>query len=185
MYFGEFEIRNNRISSYKSNSAHVVIPEGIIGFCDSVFEDKKEIRTIELPSTFKSIEGWQIDGCNGIEDIVINHNNPYIVNINGCIYSKDGGTLIFYPPYLCEETFEIPEFVYEIGEEAFYHSSVKKIICSSGLKKINKYAFYCCPKLSEIIISDTVSEIHTESFYDCSALAAVKLPQYATLIIDR
>lgn len=63
------------------------------------------------------------------------------------------------------ETVVIPSSVKTIGTEAFgVVDCLKNVILNEGLEKIEKYAFYDCPLLTEIKLPDSLSSIAMSAF---------------------
>ncbi|MCH5328478.1 MAG: leucine-rich repeat protein [Coprobacter sp.] len=66
--------------------------------------------------------------------------------------------------------------VTEIGEDAFYKSTITDIVLPESLKIIRNFAFGYSSQLQECIIPDNVSVITQNAFYRCISLSYVKLP---------
>ena len=177
-----FKIQDSILKMYHGINKHVVIPEGVMEIGDEAFEDNQFIQVLEVPSTLVKIDAWLFYGCSCLKDIIISPDNPYMTKIDNCIYSNDKTTLLLYPPYLKAEKFIIPDFVKEIGKMAFYRSSVKTVICNSGLETIDEQAFFSCEKLEKIYISDTVTEIGDEAFFNCESLTRINIPGKVKII---
>ncbi|MCI9140968.1 leucine-rich repeat domain-containing protein [bacterium 1XD42-8] len=94
---------------------------------------------------------------------------------------------------LGEEVFEavyeviLPDSLYEIGEEAFFGSTVKKVHMGEGIKKIGQSAFKDCYLLEEVrtphsqeglsSLPHSIEEIGAEAFRDCWSLRGMELPK--------
>ena len=183
MKSGDFVIKNNIVFEYNGSDEHVVLPEGVKRFDSDAFEDNTKIKSIYLPSTFEPIEGWMIYGCSSLKSIEVAENNPYMTKSDECIYSKDKTVLLLYPQYLTNKIFKTPSFVKEIAVCAFYHSAVQRVICGSGLERLNESSFDQCYALKEIILPDTLNEIRTDAFTGCNPDLRVSIPGKATLLV--
>ena len=92
------------------------------------------------------------DGIHGnyqnLSEISVSEENNYFRSIDGALYSKDRKTLIYFPAALNISTFEIPEGVTEISDNAFYGAKfVKEIKISKTLKNINENSFSMCDSI--------------------------------------
>lgn len=70
----------------------------------------------------------------------------------------------------------IPEGVKEIGDLAFFMSSIERIVLPSTVKKIGECAFCYCKNLKEVVLSDGIAHLGVCMFQDCNALVSVKVP---------
>ena len=76
------------------------------------------------------------------------------------------------------ETFEIPNGINEIGENAFFGcSSFKSIIIPDSVTVINEGAFAHCTSLTSISIPKSVSKIHGAAFYGCTSLRSIHISE--------
>ena len=97
------------------------------------------LKTLKLPSTFKVTEfgpdnimcseSGKDQVCyntlsvglyiyNGIKEVIVSEDNPYLKSIDGCVYSKDGSTL-WYVPLQKTGTLNIPEGTTTIARGSF------------------------------------------------------------------
>lgn len=69
----------------------------------------------------------------------------------------------------------IPEGVYDIGVEAFYHCvNLDSVSLPASLQLLSPYAFSECAALKSVIIPQNVAQIGYGAFMDCSALECVR-----------
>lgn len=94
--------------------------------------------------------------------IEVPENNPYLITIDGVIYSKDKRKLISYSREKEEKSFTIPEEVEEIGS----------------------YAFVRCHYLTDIKIPKKVNMIQDNTFYNCISLCNVLFLSEDTITIQ-
>ena len=64
--------------------------------------------------------------------------------------------------------------VYSIGSEALSSSTVESIVISSGIEKIDWFAFKNCPSLSSVSIPDTVISIGYGAFDNASSSFVIR-----------
>ena len=96
------------------------------------FDEAYNLRSIILPSNVKSIGKWVFRNCGNLKSIIIAENNEHYKSIDGVLYSKDGSSLVRYPPDKAGKSFVIPNTV----------------------KNIEEGAFYACNNLAEIIVDE-------------------------------
>lgn len=69
----------------------------------------------------------------------------------------------------------LPAKISDIGEGAFAASSLKSIVIPEGVAKIDNYAFYGCPDLTEVALPTSLQEIGKGAFGNCLSLKSVDL----------
>ena len=134
-----------------------------------------------------------IDGELIIPDTVVSNGKTYVVTAIGNNVFKDNSTIT---------TVVIPSSVTQIGDSAFYGSSITSVviggtevpapnntatrrIVSEGICcSIGAYAFANCKKLTEINFPECVSAIGEGAFKDCSALTTINSKMQNPPIID-
>ena len=67
--------------------------------------------------------------------------------------------------------------VYSIGSDALSSASVESIVISSGIEKIDWFAFKGCPSLVSVSIPDTVSSIGYGAFDGASSSFVIRCPR--------
>ena len=72
-------------------------------------------------------------------------------------FEIDGTTLKRYVGY--EEVVTVPDFITELGEEAFSYTPVKKVILPEGLKEIRSYCFSDCADLEDITLPASLENL--------------------------
>ncbi|MBO7090070.1 MAG: leucine-rich repeat domain-containing protein [Lentisphaeria bacterium] len=104
-------------------------------------------------------------------------------------YCYSSGLTLKYPwlkPYLGYRHFIIPEGAVEIGEQSFGNGDIRGELRSvripGSMKKIDRYAFAWCEKLTDIAIPDSVEEIGYSAFRECRALQEVVIPGSVKMI---
>lgn len=128
-----------------------------------------------------------------MEDYVKNQRNLERFVIEGTVLKSYKGN---------EQSVTLPDFITEIGEDAFKMSSnlttvtipgnvitigegafygcakLKSVIISSGVERIEDYAFLACRALMTINIPDSVTYVGNAAFQNCTSLKTVVLPKY-------
>ena len=71
----------------------------------------------------------------------------------------------------------LPNSITEIGNDAFWQSSLTQITLPKNITKIDRHTFYGCQSLSSITIPDKVTAICDSAFAYCTGLRNVVLPE--------
>ena len=134
-----------------------------------------------------------IDGELIIPDTVVSNGKIYVVTAIGNNVFKDNSTIT---------TVVIPSTVTQIGDSAFYGSSItsvviggtevpapnntatRRIVREGICCSIGAYAFANCKKLTEINFPECVSAIGEGAFKDCSALTTINSKMQNPPVID-
>lgn len=132
---------------YSKGEETYIIPEWVEEIDEEAFSEYIP-ELIVIPSHWKSIPQCLLRKRIIIE---VPENNPYLMTIDGVIYSKDKRKLIRYSVEKKEESFTIPKEVEEIGS----------------------YAFVYCKYLTEVKMHEKVNMIQDNAFYYCSVLRDV------------
>ena len=103
---------------------------------------------LTIPSHITIIGTDAFRGSNKIEEFIVDENNSaYKSSVDGCLYSKDGNTLIAFPSAReCDEnTFTIPEGVTHLRGRVFQNlKTVRTINLPSTLEYLGEFAFLNC-----------------------------------------
>jgi hypothetical protein len=98
-----------------------------------------------------SIGDGAFEYCTSLTSITVDLDNAAYKSIDGNLYTKDGKTLIQYAIGKTDTSFEIPDSVTSIGDDAF----------SS------------CDSLTSVVIGDSVTSIGDDAFWICRSLTSV------------
>lgn len=174
-------------SPFDSNKdiKHLIVNEGVTGFCKGAFRNCTELEDISLPSTMLEIS----------EDAFLNCSSLKSVEFKGSL--KTIGDFAFYDcPSLEKVTlndgletlghncFEdctalreiiIPKSVTEIFSSAFSGSGLKSLTVKDSKCIIYPYAFNYCLSLTDVDLG-AYAELRSNSFSCCQALKSVKIP---------
>lgn len=120
----------------------ITISDGKLTYIDGTdIEACYSLKTLYVPDTVESV--GVLMRCTALENIVIDANNPYLVSVNGVVYSKDMKSLIKYPQGKKTNAFLVPSSVTEIRRCAFYEvaKNVNIIYIPTTVKTIDETAF--------------------------------------------
>ena len=207
--------------SEKSSLKTLKLNEGVKNLTGEVLRNCANLTKLHLPASLTNIAGSYYSsifyGCRGLESLTVDESNPVYCSIDNSIYTKDKSTLIFYNPARSEfsppegvqltaigkaafgglkniKTMEIPASVKEIGDGAFYYSSLEQVTLPNSLTSIGSAVFYnsalksielpagietigsqafASTDLESIEIPANVSSIGSQAFWDCKKLKSV------------
>ena len=127
-----------------------------------------EKETLTIGPKVTKIEKTSISDGRRIQSIEVDKNNKTFASYDSVIYSKDMKTLIVCPN--TKETVTIPKGVKEIEHDAFYCCErITGIVLPDGVEMIGEGAFQYSG-LKTIRIPDTVKFIGFRAFDDCPLL---------------
>ena len=152
-------------SNFPSSDSIVslVIKNGITGIGAWVFDECKNLESINMPDSVTEIGEGAFYQCTALEKVVLS------------------SALTVVPRHAftgCEklESICIPDSVTEIGEWAFCNcTAMEKVVFSESLATIRRMAFGGCSKISSISLPDSVKVIEGEAFYRCNGLKKLSL----------
>ena len=154
-------IINGHLYRWNTSVDEVLIPEGVTTICESVFENRKQIKRVEFPEALKEIGDSAFRGCDGLSEVVLPKGLLHIgpMAFAGCGNLK---TVVF------------GDSLTSIGGAAFYFcTSLQRAILPDSLQKIDRNAFKACKSLESIVIPRSVEDIMDHAFEDCSSLKSV------------
>ena len=146
----DFFIAYDSLVEYRGPGGDVVIPDGVTCIRNLAFFKSKNVKTIVIPDSVKTIEvrAFAGTGCA---------NATYSI-------SKEAANR--------PEAFDIKD-----GELIRYKGLGGDVVIPAGVKSISKYAFKGNPeRLNSVVIPDGVTEIGEKTFDGCINLTKVTIP---------
>ena len=114
-YPGEGSPWYNKRSSLKT----VVINDGVTYIGEAAFYGCDALTSVSIPNSVTSIKSFTFYRCASLTSITVGDENPAYQDINGVLFSNDGKTLICYPAGKMLSSYQIPDGLTYIEEEAF------------------------------------------------------------------
>ncbi|OAV68101.1 hypothetical protein Barb6_02175 [Bacteroidales bacterium Barb6] len=186
-------IRN--VNYYPENSI-LAIPEKIVaggivytvtGIGDNVFEELSWIKSLNLPSSLKTIGKYAFHKCSSLSSVTLHEG---ITHLGEWAFGEcQSLTSIVVPGSV--QTWEdcvfrdcknlqsaiIKEGVTTIGNYAFAHSDLlTSVTIPDSVTSISKNAFSDCSSLTSITIPDNVTSLGDSAFYRCHGLGSITIP---------
>lgn len=150
----DFFVWNGCLFAYRGSSKTPVIPSGVCGIGDEVFENS-DITGVTIPEGVRYINNGAFKNCTSLKNVKI----PKSVQ-------KIGGYAFYECSSLSSVTFSVG--LKSIEDNAFgYCEALKKVVLPEGLEKLDG-AFYGCYNLENITFPSSLSEIDPErsAIYD-------------------
>ena len=124
---------------------------------------------LNIPAQITSIGTDAFRNRSKLERFVVDENNNAFKSVDGCLYSKDGETLIAYPSAkVCENnTFTIPEGVTKLMGRVFSSGcTLETVNLPSTLTTIGEFAFISCSNITTVNYPGTVAQFEALSLYN-------------------
>ena len=164
---------------------HFTIPEQVIwqdtayqvvSISNLAFKRCTYLKTIEIPTTVKSIAVSAFNYCSKLEQILVSESNPIYCDADGVLYSADRQTLLHFPRAKKATSFHIPDNVSNIGAYAFFKcDGLEKVDLPPALTQVGIGAFNGCHHLKSVVFPHHLESIGDFAFYDCPNLLEVTL----------
>lgn len=172
------EVIKQRAFMYCYDLQSVLIPEGVTTLGNWLFQDDRSLLSVTIPESVTSVGHQILTGCTSLQTPIYNsHIFVYLPTSYVGDYSIPQGIETIAPASfgLCKhlEKVVIPESVTEIGDWAFYMSSLTEVNLPENITIINEYTFEACSSLRSIVIPQNVATIGNFSFRGCSGLTSI------------
>lgn len=141
---------------YKFNATsikHLELGENVKSIGIQTFQYYHNLEDITVFSNnITRLYGQSFAYCENLKEIKVSKDNSGYKSENGVLYSKDGKTLVLYPPTKTDgELNDILKTVEIIGESACsYNQVIKNIEIQSNIKSIKGNAFNYCNKIENL-----------------------------------
>lgn len=202
----DFVIEGTTLISYEGTDVSVSVPRSIEKIAQDAFADNMVVEKITIPSTVEVIEAGAFAGCGSLTEINIpssveeigsgafadcgklttisvDSDNDFFQCTDGVLYNKKGTKLYQVLAGTKQSTFFIPNSVEKIEKYAFWGcENIKQIIFGKGLTEVPEYAFSNCKGLKTITIPNVITAIQLKAFEDCVNLEDIYISPSVTTI---
>ena len=189
-----------RFIKYMGSSKNFTVPEGVETLLNGCIT--KSMTTLNLPSTLKVIEGYALINMSGVNllnipasvttmytysfhdntKLRVAEGNATYKSIDDVLILNKAGTKVIMASRNAT-TYNIPNTVTEIGQNAFYYcNKMTSINIPDSVTTIGAKAFYSCSSLKEITIPQSVTSIGADAFIYCENLTAINIKGTANRI---
>ncbi len=139
------------------------------------FEYCPNLKHIRIPKTTRIIHAPIFTGCTSLKKIDIDPQNPYFIEIEGMLLTRDK-TKLLEVPFSENHSVKIPEGVETIGDFCFQELiHLETVQIPSTLRIIGHRAFEGCTNLKNIDLPKTIESIDYRAFDNCPNLAHMQI----------
>lgn len=131
----------------------IKISDGISSIGAHAFSYCSSLKKVEFPASLTDIEGELFYGCNNLESIFVDFDNPKFLSVNGVLYTKDHKKIVAYP-----------------------NANGKDYKIIDGTEHIENFAFKSCVDLENLRLPKSIRVIGDDVFYGCEKLKNVVIP---------
>jgi hypothetical protein len=144
----------------------------------SAFAYCTNLTSITIPASVKNIQRFFLAGCTSLTSITVEEGSDSFVSVDGVLFNKEMTWLAAFPAGRPGNfSYDIPESVEHIGDDAFYEcAGLTSVTIPAGVKDIGTCAFWACSALTSVAIPHGVTSIYMRAFEDCASLTSVVIP---------
>ncbi|HJG88675.1 MAG TPA: leucine-rich repeat domain-containing protein [Barnesiella viscericola] len=200
------------------NLAQVTLGEGVDSLAEGAFRECAKLASINLPSSLRKIGAYAfLDNTSltsvtipagvsevgdaafsntGVTAFVVEAGNTACKAVDGVLYSADGRVLMAYPNQAAAE-YTIADGCLGVGEGAFSHAQVQKVIVPEELRAFDDNAFsesalaeinfpssvvllgnqaFAKTQLTTLVLPENITAVYEGTFAQCEALKSVTIP---------
>ena len=137
------------------NLESIIIPYGVKLISNGAFYDCDTLKSVTISATVTQIREYSFSSCDMLENITVDSENQYFSNDNyGVLFNKDKSNLLNYPIGNTRTSYEIPDSVKTVEDEAFGGcTNLERILIPASVTRLGEGPFVRCEKLEEIIVN--------------------------------
>lgn len=143
------------------------------------------LKKAEMGKNVQQIRLGAFADCTSLTKIAVSADNENYASVNGCLYSKDGTTLILCPQGF-KETLTLSEHVVSIADYAAMGcNGISEAALSEGLTAIGRAAFFGCTDMAAISLPDSVESIGSAAFGRYLSDGRIKKTEYLRVFASK
>ena len=161
----------------------LTISNGVTSIGNHAFFFCRNLASITISESVTSIGTEAFADCPSLNAIMVDAHNLFYSSVDGVLFNKDQSILIQYPGGK-SGAYNFPNQVRSIGDWAFgYCSVLTSLTLNNSITNIGDGAFYGS-SLVMLTIGDGLAHIGNLAFCACYSLASVNLPDTVATIGD-
>ena len=167
---------------------NIIIPsvyggKKVTAIAANAFKDCLNVESVTIPASVKEIDPSAFAGCDNLTTIVVDPLNKNFTAKDGCVYTKDGQTLVVCATGNTATKVTVTDGVTSIGKGAFEGcKTIESVTLPNSLLVIEDYAFAGCTALKSINIPDSVTIIGNNAFFNCEEATELTIGNSVTSI---
>lgn len=172
----------------------IVLPNSLEKIGASAFSHCENLTEINVPKNVNEIGAWAFNsvGVNNFGEegmynaklakITVDESNPNFKSVDGVVFSKDGKTIVSYPPAKSGGKYEIPADVNKIADAAFGGSiNLTSVAVPEGITDLPENVFSYATALKSVKLPSTLKTIGKWAF-EATAFTDLTIPESVTAI---
>ena len=169
----------------KAEIKHLIVNEGVTGFCTAAFKNCTGLVDVSLPSTITEIADNAFFNCTSLKSIELKNavKSVGMYAFYGCtalqsVKLNDGLEVLDSECFMnCTslESITIPQSVTEISSQAFCNSGIKTLTIQNSECVIKPFAFNACQRLTIAALGNKAT-IKSDVFSYCTNLKSITIP---------
>ncbi len=163
------------------NLTSVELPEGVTHIDIGAFSGCTSLERVVLPSTLQQIgerafhncalkeifipaqvRSISFDssflGCNKLERIIVDENNPYFSSIDGVLFNKDKTILLFYPFGRTAQEYDVPDGVETVFKTFVNNQRLRRVSFPDGIKSLGGVMAFKSSAIDEVYFRGSLKE---------------------------
>ncbi len=162
---GLIEIGDQAFSTFCTGIKSITLPSTVETLGERCFSGTSIAGEFIINKNLKTIGGGAFAGKKITGFYICEEGNANFQSIEGALFTKDGESLVVYPPALIEATMNLPQ-IKKLSPYAFAYCTTLKSIALPNATSIGDYAFSGCSQLESFEIAKSVKEIGIGVFKD-------------------
>lgn len=171
------EIESQAFSTFTNGIKSLVLPSTVEVLGERCFSGTALTGEFIINKSLRVIGGGAFAGKKITGFYINEQGNDYFTSVEGALYTKDGESLVVYPPALVEPTLTLPNGLKKLAPYSFaFCSTVTNVILPESLTEIGDFAFAGC-KLSEFTVGKNVVKFGDGVLKDNKQLSKIILDE--------
>lgn len=179
-----------------SKLSEINLPASLKSIGEYAFLDNSSLASVNIPAGVSEI-GDAAFSYNGVTAFEVESGNTVCQAINGVLYSADGKVLMAYPTKAEATEYTIANGCLGVGEGAFAHSNLQKVVVPEGMRAFDDNAFsqsalaeinfptslvlignqaFAKTQLTTLILPENMTNVYEGTFAQCTTLKSITIP---------
>ena len=142
------------------------LPDGLVKIGAYAFGKAKNVKTLEIPASVKSVGNYAFTQMSALEAITFAEGST-LESIGASAFDTCGKL----------KAIVLPDSIKTLGGSMFSMCwGLESAVLPSGIKEIPRNTFWYCDALTSVTIYEGVSTIREGAFQNCTALETVTIP---------